>query len=133
MCTLANLMEHIQSPRNRGQFHQPDTVGIAGTPGRGPYIVLYLKFNDNRISKARYQSEGCGPTIASGSVLTELIIGQSIEYCRTLTAESIRQELGELPPHKQHCPALGIAALNQALDDWCAELSAGEITAPSDG
>lgn len=129
---MADLLKHIESPRNRGQFERPDAVGVAGTPVRGPYLVVYLKFNDGHIADARYQSEGCGPTIASGSVLTELIIGQSIEFCRSLTAERIRQELGELPPHKQHCPKMAITALNQALDDWCAKLGTDEITAPSD-
>jgi hypothetical protein len=48
----------------------PDRVGIAGTPGRGPYVALYLRLAGDVISEAQFQTHGCGVSIACGSMLT---------------------------------------------------------------
>ncbi len=61
---------------------------------------------------------GCGPTIASGSMLTEMIRGKSIAECRELTAENLIKALDGMPPDKLHCPALAIGALKDALAHW---------------
>jgi nitrogen fixation NifU-like protein len=106
------------APRNSGPIEDPDLTGHAGTPGRGAFMILYLKLGDDRIKAAKYHTVGCGPTIASGSMLTELIIGKPIAECQALTAENLVEALGGIPPDKLHCPALAIAALQDALSKW---------------
>jgi nitrogen fixation NifU-like protein len=109
------LTEHVMSPRNTGVIEKPDFVGYAGTPGRGAFLVLFLKVHDDRIVAAKYQTYGCGPTIASGSMLTELIVGRTISECRMLTTEDLIAALDGVPPDKLHCPAMAIGALQNAL------------------
>jgi len=82
------LTEHVMAPRNGGSLEEPDLTGHAGTPGRGAFIILYLKMQDDRITAAKYHTIGCGPTIASGSMLTEMIVGgplRSAESCQSRT------------------------------------------------
>jgi nitrogen fixation NifU-like protein len=112
------LTEHVMAPRNCGVLDCPDLTGHAGTPGRGPFMVLFLELRDDRIVIARYQTYGCGPTIASGSMLTEMIIGRTIAECRELRAEDLIDALDGVPPDKLHCPALAIGALKDALSKW---------------
>jgi nitrogen fixation NifU-like protein len=109
------LMDHVLSPRNSGVMEAPDLTGVAGTPGRGAFLVLYLKIEGGRIAAARYRTYGCGPTIAAGSMLTELILGRTIGACLELTAEDLIEALDGVPPDKRHCPALAIGALRNAL------------------
>ena len=71
-------------------------------------MILYLKIEDERIAAAKYHTVGCGPTIASGSMLTEMIRGKSIAECRELTVENLIEALDGVPPDKLHCPALAI-------------------------
>ena len=71
------------APRNGGALEHPDLTGHAGAPGRGAFMILYLKVEDERITAAKDHTVGCGPTIASGSTLTEMIAGRSIAECRT--------------------------------------------------
>jgi hypothetical protein len=40
------LTEHVMSPRNTGVIESPDLVGHAGAPGRGAFLVLFLKVHD---------------------------------------------------------------------------------------
>jgi nitrogen fixation NifU-like protein len=84
----------------------PDLTGLAGKPGNGPFMVLSLREQEGCITAARFQSYGCGPTIASGSMLTEMIIGRTIEECAKPTAEELIEALDGVPPDKLHGPAL---------------------------
>ena len=72
------LTEHVMAPRNGGALENPDLIGHAGRPGRGAFMILYLKVAGDRIAAAEYQTVGCGPAIASGSMLSEMIIGRPI-------------------------------------------------------
>ena len=50
------LMEHVLAPRNGGVMEDPDLTGHAGAPGRGPYLILFLKLDDDPIAAATYRS-----------------------------------------------------------------------------
>jgi nitrogen fixation NifU-like protein len=129
------LTEHVMAPRNGGAIENPDLTGHSGTPGRGAFMILYLKTQGDRISAAKYHTIGCGPTIASGSMLTEMIVGKSLADCRELTVENLIGALDGVPPDKLHCPALAIGALNDALAKWCPPSGNrvfGEKASPSD-
>ena len=112
------MMDHVLSPRNGGVMERPDLSGHAGTPGRGAFMIAFLRVQDNRVAAAKYHTVGCGPTIACGSMLSELVLGRSIEDCRELTTEDLIGALDGVPPDKLHCPALAIAALQDALSHW---------------
>ena len=110
------VIDRFQSPRNLGRLDSPDCVGLAGAPGQSGYLVLHLMVKDDRISAARFQCHNCGATIATGSMLTELILGRTLEECRQLTSAEFTEALDGLPPDKRHCAGLAIHALHQALE-----------------
>jgi nitrogen fixation protein NifU and related proteins len=112
------MMDHVLSPRNGGVLEQPDLTGHAGTPGRGAFLILFLRIVEGRVATAKYHTVGCGPTIACGSMLSELVLGRSIAECRELTAEDLIEALDGVPPDKLHCPALAVGALRDALGRW---------------
>jgi nitrogen fixation NifU-like protein len=109
------LTEHVMSPRNGGAIENPDLTGHAGSPGSGAFMILYPRIENERIAALKYHTVGCGPTIASGSMLTEVIRGRPIAECRELTVESLIEALDGVPPDKLRCPALAIGALKNAL------------------
>ena len=113
----AKLMEHFSAPRNSGRLDVPDRVGGSGTPGQGPFTRLELRVADGLITAARFQTHGCGPSIACGSVLTELIIGRSLSDAAGLTADDIVSALDGLPDDKRHCADAALAALRDALKE----------------
>jgi nitrogen fixation NifU-like protein len=109
------MMDHVLFPRNGGVMEDPDLTGHAGTPGRGAFLILFLRVEEGRIAAAKYHTVGCGPTIACGSMLSELVVGRTIAECHELTAEDLIEALDGVPPDKLHCPAMAIAALQDAL------------------
>ncbi len=78
-------------------------------------MILYLRLENDRIAAAKYHTIGCGPTIASGSMLTEMIVGKTVAECGGITSEKLIDALDGVPPDKLHCPALAVAALRDAL------------------
>jgi nitrogen fixation protein NifU and related proteins len=112
------LTEHVIAPRNGGVIENADLTGHAGTPGRGAFMILYLRLQDERVTAAKYHTIGCGATIASGSMLTEMVVGRAIAECRELTVENLIEALDGVPPDELHCPALAIGALQDALSNW---------------
>jgi nitrogen fixation NifU-like protein len=111
------LMEHFLAPRNQGRLESADRTGISGVPHQGPFLRLELRLHEGVIAEARFQAHGCGPAIACGSVLTELITGRRIEEALGLDPRSIIEALDGLPDDKLHCAEAAIAALRDALKD----------------
>jgi nitrogen fixation protein NifU and related proteins len=111
------LMEHFSAPRNSGRLAAPDRIGLAGTPNHGPFMRLELRIVDGRIVEARFQTHGCGPSIACGSALTELVIGRTLAEAQQLSPENLVAALDGLPDDKRHCADTAIAALRSALKE----------------
>ncbi len=112
------LMDHFTSPRNSGPMKAADHIGLVGTPGNGPFMLLCSRMQGNVVLEARYQTYGCGPSIAAGSMLTEMIKNRTVEECLAFTTEQLTEALGGVPPDKLHCPALAIGALRAALSKY---------------
>lgn len=110
------VMEHYRNPKNVGEIENPSVVGEAGSLVCGDMLKLYLKINDNNvIEDAKFQTFGCGSAVASSSILTEMIIGKTIDEVKKITNKDIVDELGGLPPQKMHCSVMGQEALEDAL------------------
>ena len=110
------VMEHYRNPKNVGEIENPTVIGEAGSLICGDMLKLYLKINDNNIIEdAKFQTFGCGSAVASSSILTEMIIGKTIDEVKKITNKDIVDELGGLPPQKMHCSVMGQEALEDAL------------------
>jgi YD repeat-containing protein len=66
----ATLWDHFNAPRNAGAMDSPDAVGRASVNGRAPYVTIYLKVVGERVAKVRFQTFGCGYSIAACWALT---------------------------------------------------------------
>ncbi len=111
----ATLLDHVLSPRNGGAMDAPDAIGKASLAGRAPYVTIYLQVRQGVVTKAMFQTFGCGVSIACCSVLTEMITGRTVADCRSLTGASLIEALAGIPPEKQFCADMAVEALQQAL------------------
>ena len=112
------VMEHFKHPRNMGEMKDPDGVGVEGNPTCGDVMKLYIKVKNNKIADVKFQTLGCAAAIAVSSLLTELIVGKTIEQALKIKSEDIVKQLGGLPPLKYHCSVLGLDALKMAIQDY---------------
>ncbi len=112
------VMDHYRNPRNVGKIDDADAVGNAGSLTCGDQLKIYLKIKDGVVTDAKFQTFGCGSAVASSSILTEMIIGKTVEEVRKITNKDIADELGGLPPEKMHCSVMGYEALEDALKGY---------------
>lgn len=111
------VIEHWQSPRNFAKIDHPD--GYAQVKGScGDTMEMYLKMKEDVIRECTFQTDGCGTTIACGSVATEL--AKNMTFSQALgcvSANEILKKLGGLPESDVHCAQLAAETLRRALAD----------------
>jgi NifU-like protein len=110
------VWDRIRNPRNAGVMENPDVVAEVGNLACGDALKLMLRLDEHdRIVDAKYLTFGCGSAIASGSALTELIIGKTMHEAARLTNDDIAAYLGGLPEEKMHCSVMGMEAMQSAV------------------
>ena len=112
------VLEHYRHPRNVGKIDNADLIGEAGSLACGGSLKLYIKLDGSVIKDAKFQTFGCGSAVASSSILTEMIIGKTLEEAKKITNKDIADELGGLPQEKMHCSVMGQEALEDALKKY---------------
>jgi nitrogen fixation NifU-like protein len=110
--------DHIAHPRHAGELSDANAIAEETNPVCGDRLRLSLRINDGRIDAARFLAYGCAPTLACGSVMTEMIDGISADDANKLTRKQIVEALGGLSPQKQHAAALAIETLQRALQSF---------------
>ena len=112
------VIDHYRAPRNMGELEEADAVGYAENAACGDIMHLYLRVAGGVVQRATFKSFGCAPSIAAGSVLTELLTGATLEQAQALTREQVEAALGGLPPLKNHCAVLAEDAVKKAMDQY---------------
>jgi len=113
------VIEHSMDPRNVGDLEDAD--GFARVTGScGDTMSIWLKVKNGAISDASFMTDGCGTTIAAGSMLTEMAKGKSISQAQKINQQDVLNALGGLPEESQHCALLAADTLKAALRDHLA-------------
>ena len=114
------VLEYFKHPKNVGKIENPDAKAKEGSPACGDMVTLYLKVDEKtkRITDIKFESFGCASNIATGSIITELAKGKTLEEAKKITWNDAAKELGGLPPVKVHCSVLAVDVLRAAIEDY---------------
>lgn len=112
------LMEHFQNPRNVGEISEPDGVGTVGNASCGDIMQMFIKANGDKIVEAKFKTFGCGAAIATSSILTERIIGATLDEALKISEETSQEVLAQLPKEKVPCFTLATDALKLAIEEY---------------
>ncbi len=112
------VMDHFQNPRNVGKMENADGVGEVGNAKCGDIMRMYIKVEDDRIADVSFITFGCGSAIATSSMATEMIKGQTLEDALTLSNKAVVEALDGLPANKIHCSVLAEQAVKAAIKDY---------------
>jgi NifU-like protein involved in Fe-S cluster formation len=121
----AAFKDHIANPRNPGELADANAIAEETNPVCGDRLRLSLVVRNGRIEAARFLAYGCPPTLACGSVLTEMIQGKTVEEATKLTRKDVLDLVGGLPSRKHHAASLALETLRKALEAGCSELIPG--------
>ena len=112
------ILQHYRAPKNFGALEGADLVGEESNPLCGDRIRLQLKLDPTgaQISDVRFDGEGCAISVASASMLTAKVKGQSRAAVEAMTRDDVLQMVGiPLSPVRMKCALTGFSALGRAL------------------
>lgn len=110
-------IEHAMNPRNVGRIE--DANGAARITGScGDTMEMYLKAEDGEIVEAKFWTDGCGASIACGSITTELVKGKRIPKALKIDSKRLVEALDGLPESDIHCSVLASNTLHAAINDY---------------
>lgn len=89
--------------------------GKSGTPGDGPYVLLWLDVCNGRVIDGDYDTNGCPVAQRTAMGLMAFIRGRTCEQISLLSGDDLALLLGGLPEGKGHYADLAIEALKSAL------------------
>ncbi|MBN2705208.1 MAG: iron-sulfur cluster assembly scaffold protein [Deltaproteobacteria bacterium] len=112
------VKEYFKNQRNLEVMPDATVMGRGGDPGCGDYIELYLKINNDRITRATAMVAGCPYAIATTSAFTELITGKTLDDAMLISGDDVVEHLGSLPEEKIHCSLMGPEALRNAVHNY---------------
>lgn len=111
-------MDHFTNPRNVGEIENANGVGEVGNAKCGDIMRIYLDVQDNIIKDVKFKTFGCGAAIATSSMVTELVMGKTVEEALKISNDAVAEALDGLPPAKMHCSNLAADALHEAIKDY---------------
>ncbi|MCK4652426.1 MAG: iron-sulfur cluster assembly scaffold protein [Methanosarcinales archaeon] len=111
------VIEYAYNPRNMGEISDADGVGrVTGTCG--DTVQIQIRVENGRISESRFITDGCGTSIACGSMLTETIEDKTIEEALIIKSDDLLRSLDGLPEEYVHCTVLAVDTLHAAINDY---------------
>ena len=113
------VIDYAMNPRNVGSI--PGADGFATLTGPcGDTMEIRLKVKDNKVADATFWTDGCGTSIACGSMATEMIKGSNVAKVLAIDQSKILEALGGLPEDSLHCALLASNAIQVAIRDYLA-------------
>lgn len=114
------VLEHFRHPRNVGKIENPDGKATEGSPACGDMVSVYIKVDPktNTIADVKFESYGCASNIATGSIITELAKGKTLDEAKNITWKEASDALGGLPKIKAHCSVLAVEGLRSAIQNY---------------
>ena len=75
------ILDHGKNPRNKGKCDGYTNDAKAHNPLCGDKVHIYLKLNKNKeIEDLSFEGEGCAISLASASILTEIVKGKDLSF-----------------------------------------------------
>jgi nitrogen fixation protein NifU and related proteins len=126
------VLEHYRNPRNREPLAHPTASARVTNPVCGDQVQVEIEVVDGRIARVSSRARGCSIAVASGSVMTELVQGETPAEARSQSESLARVVRGERAPEaldarlrafgrvatlpsRQRCATLAWEALAEAL------------------
>ncbi|HWH47317.1 MAG TPA: SUF system NifU family Fe-S cluster assembly protein [Burkholderiales bacterium] len=129
------ILDHIRNARNFRELGDANRKAQGLNPLCGDTFTVYARVEGDRVAEASFQCECCGISMASASVMTEAVLGKTVEDARALyrhfervlkdpAGSPVSADDGQLAvlslirefPSRVNCALLGWKTLDAALD-----------------
>ena len=111
------IIDRYKNPRHKGELDPHDFSYEDDNPLCGDRIRIDVRVDANgRVTDASFSGVGCAISQASADLLTETIVGKSMEEVKRLSKDDILELLGiELGPVRLKCALLSLKVLKAGI------------------
>jgi len=78
------ILDHSKAPRNYGKLEAPTGASHGHNPLCGDTVAIYLRIKDGVVEDIRFDGRGCAISMASASMMTEILKGRSVADVKEL-------------------------------------------------
>ena len=111
-----NIIDHFKNPRNYGEIVEAEIKHSELNSICGDMIRLFVKLEDGKISDVKFKGNGCAISMASTSMMTDVLKGKTLEEVKKLSQEDIFEMLGiKLGIVRMKCGLLCLNALTNGI------------------
>jgi nitrogen fixation NifU-like protein len=118
------ILEHYTHPHNYGVLDDPDISHEEHNPLCGDRVRFDIELDGDgqTVKDVRFSGVGCAISKAAASMLTDLVLGMTLDEIRSLTTEDMLDELGiDLGPVRLKCALLPLKVVKvgaYGLEGW---------------
>jgi nitrogen fixation NifU-like protein len=110
------ILDHYQHPHNHGEIPDADITYEDSNPLCGDKIRIDIKTKNNIVTDVKFNGKGCAVSQASASMLTDELIGKSIDEIRKMDKQFILDMLGiPLGPTRIKCALLPLKVIKAGV------------------
>lgn len=109
------ILDLYKNPINYGKLEKPDLHASGGNPLCGDQVTIELQLNDDKIKDIKFSGNGCAISMASASLLTELVKGKSLDEVMKLENKDIFAELGQIVETRLKCALVSLKVLQDGV------------------
>ncbi len=109
------LLDHFQNPRNAGDLPNAHATVEITNPACGDVLQLSARVESQQLAEIRFKAQGCVPSMACGSALTELVLGKTLAEAHHVRREDVIHAVGGVPEASTHAAQLALDALSAIL------------------
>ncbi len=111
------ILDHYRNPRNYGELEDPDVSQEEYNPLCGDQLTLQLKFDEaDRVTAVRFHGHGCAISLASASMMTEMLEGLTRDEVKSMSKHDIVEMLGiPIGPVRMKCALLPLKAVKAGV------------------
>lgn len=123
------ILEHYTHPHHYGRLEHPDISHEESNPLCGDQIRFDIQLAEDgqTIKDVRFSGVGCAISKASASMLSDMLIGQTLDEIRSLSKQDVLDALGiDLGPVRLKCALLPLKVVKvgaYGLDGWAEDES----------
>jgi len=117
-------LEHLMNPKNYGKLDSASGIGVALDEKTKEYVIFYTLLDGEIIKDVRFATNGCQDTLVIGSMFTEMIKNNDLEYANG-AIQKMHEKLGNLTKQQQICAEIVFSAFIASMKNY-ENLSNGE-------
>jgi nitrogen fixation NifU-like protein len=108
------MLAEARNPHNMCVMRDAHSYGIL-FGACGDTMEFFVRLNGEQIDEVSFMTDGCGPTIACGSMMARMAQRKNLDEASAIEAQDVIRALDGVPEAHVHCAALAVSAFRQAI------------------